>query len=125
MINVSRFSLKSLLTSWRIIFFLMAVLSQTGCMTKKGNASTLVGSYKDRKRTVIHSTSSSYTTAFFKWMPEISEMSLGLWLNDLWSATMRDTMMFEPSLEVNPMKAGAGLFIQEKRLSYSLIDRKN
>lgn len=51
----------------------------------RADVATLVGSYKGRKRTIIHPTFSSDTTAFFQWMPQIREMSLGLWLNALWA----------------------------------------
>jgi len=50
----------------------------------RADVASLVGSYKGRKRTIIHPTFSSDTTAFFRWMPKIREMSLGLWLNALW-----------------------------------------
>jgi len=48
------------------------------------DVASLVGSYKGRKRTIIHPTFSSDTTVFFRWIPQIREMSMAIWLNALW-----------------------------------------
>jgi glycerophosphoryl diester phosphodiesterase len=50
----------------------------------KTDVKEMVSSYKERKRTIIHPTFDNDTIEFVKWMPNINNMGLHLWLNSLW-----------------------------------------
>lgn len=48
------------------------------------NLKSMIESYAGRKRVIIHPTFPSDTLSFVNWMPAITDMSMGLWLNALW-----------------------------------------